>query len=219
MESNIEKELKDAWSSIRNLPMYGTGGTFLDLGANIGEVSKKASVKFKKVIAVEAHPVTFRRMQSRIGKIRNIQLICAAVSSQTGNRMWVSNPKNSTGATTNLKRRCRNVKNYYVATTSIAFQELLTKFRPRVIKMDIEGSEYEALESCKINSECEWLSVEFHNTRTPKLYKRFVNIRRRLVRWKFKMVKPSNISLLPDGTATKTLYFIAIFFRNIKNRK
>lgn len=215
MENNLKKELIDARSNIKHLPLYGKGGVFLDLGANIGEVSRAASKLFDKVISVEAHPRTFYRMLKRNKKIKNIIFINKGVAQESRKILYVSSPLNSTGATARPAMRLKNREKYYRKILSISFKFLLRKFKPRVIKMDIEGSEYVCLPQCKINKECEWISVEFHGTRSESKWIEYVSIEKELKIQNFKRIKPHKISMLPNKKACKGLYFVAVYQRRV----
>lgn len=214
MKENLAKELADARSNARYLPMYGRGGTFLDCGSNIGEVSRMASEYFDSVIAIEAHPETFARGVERCRHLNNIKFINAAVWSENGNLMFVSSPENSTGATARPQKRLKGAgEDYYKQVESVSFSDLINCYSPRVIKMDIEGAEYEVLNSTNLNIECEWISIEFHGTQGQPAYRKFLQIDTKLIEQGFNMVLPKNISLKDDKLSTKAFYFVAVYNR------
>ncbi len=211
IEENYEKELADAKTNIRHLNKFGTGGVFMDAGANIGEVSKNACMQFDEVISIECHQLTFNRMKNNLKNKNNITLINKAVHDKDGIKMFVSSPKNSTGATAREKKRLLRTDNYYFEAESISLNCLLEKYKPRVLKMDIEGSEYDAILNSSLNKELEFISIEFHGTRGAKTYSKFLKVYKKLKNENFAMIYPKKINLLEDGTAAKALYFIAIF--------
>ena len=86
----------------------------------------------------------------------------------------------------------------------------MNESKPRVIKMDIEGSEYFVLKDVKFNNELEYLSVEFHGALSnKKKYDEFNKIVRNLHQQNFEVLKPNfNYEKMKNY-----LYFIMIFSR------
>jgi FkbM family methyltransferase len=218
-EEKIKRELADAKSNAKYLPMFGQGGVFLDLGANIGEVSINASLKFDKVIGVEAHPHTFQRAKKRVEEANatNVILLNRAVASSTGEKMFVSTPENTTGATARREKRLTNpAEGYYKEITSIGINDLLSEYKPRVVKIDIEGAEYEVLNSAEFPDSVEWLTVEFHGVRSESGAKRLQDCLNKLSAIGFEKLIPKEISC--TNGIPKALYFVAVFRRNCDNK-
>jgi FkbM family methyltransferase len=210
-KEKIEKASEDAKSNIRHLKIYGGGGTILDLGANIGEFSIAASDLFDNVISYEAHPETFEICKKRIGQRENIKLLNQAIWHTSDEEMFVSTPENSTGATArNYKFYKSKPDWYYKRVFSKSFEEIMNESRPRVVKMDIEGSEYFVLKDVKFNIELEYLSVEFHGALSnKKKYYEFNRIVENFHEQNFEILKPNfNYEKMKNY-----LYFIMIFRR------
>lgn len=219
-EEKLKRELADAKSNAKYLPLFGEGGLFLDLGANIGEVSINASSKFDKVIGIEAHPHTFERAKKRVieANANNVFLFNKAVASSTGEKMFVSTPENTTGATARRKKRLKSPpEDYYQQVTSIGINELLSEHRPRVVKMDIEGAEYEVLDAAVFPDCVEWLTVEFHQARSVSGAKKLNDCLSKLLQQGFEKVLPQTISSDEKGIP-KALYFVAVFKRIYANQ-
>jgi FkbM family methyltransferase len=209
-EEKIAREIRDAKSNTRFMKLYGHGGTFLDLGANIGEVSLMASKQFDLVVGIEAHPHTFSRAVERTKDVEKIRMINAAVAAESGGKFYISTPEHSTGATAREKPRLKKDE-YYEIVSGIGINELLENYRPRVIKMDIEGSEYDVIKAANFPDCAEFISVEFHGTRGPVGTENFDAAKTRLAKQGFAMIHPSSIEY-----PIKTLYFVAVFERKQK---
>ena len=211
---NEIKERRDAQSNIRNLTHYGRGGTLLDLGANVGFFAVEAARYFDKVVCYEANPNTFDRLRDVTWQNPNIYVYNSAVWDVNA-ELLSSNPKNSTGATVTYWPR-RKIEGYYSEVKGTSFQSILDSVRPRVIKCDIEGTEYRIFPEARINQECEWISIEFHGCRSPGGYEKVLQIEWKLMKEGFTRVKPENLSLMTNRAGHlmfKSLFFISIFTR------
>jgi FkbM family methyltransferase len=197
---NFDRSEADSNSNIRNLHIHGEGGTFLDCGANIGFVSIAAAKQFDSVFAVEAHPETYEMACKNIevSGLENIELILGAVMNETGKVAFVSTPENSIGASARFKKRLKK-EGYYKEVLSISLEELILKYKPRVVKIDIEGSEYDCLDGLEILPCVEAMQIEFHGTRSKQGWERFTNIKNQLLKQQFVMIKPSRISMHKEG--------------------
>lgn len=208
----LDRAITDAKTNIAHLRKFGAGGTFLDAGANIGEVANQAAKQFDKVIAIEAHPITYRIACKRI-EADNVELLNKAVWSSNDEVLFASTPGQSTGSTTRPTKRLKNcASDYYHNVVSVNFQDLLDEHKPRVIKIDIEGAEFEVLKDCRFNKECEFVTVEFHGVTSEKKYEEYSRCRRNLEQQGFKAIYPSALdNIYVNGK--KKLFFVAIFQR------
>lgn len=202
MIEDLAREIAMAKGNITRLQNAGTGGTLLDLGANVGEVSIRLADRFDRVIAVEAHPLTAARARARVeeaGLNDKIVVIQAVVHSVAGVGMFVSTPGFSTSVTARTKPRLKKDLSYYQKVASVAFQDLVDEYRPRVIKMDIEGGEYDCLETFRANVELEHVVVEFHSASSVNGFARLLTCGRNLNRQGFSVVFPNTMNLGPNG--------------------
>lgn len=206
---NHDKAWQDSRQTIRLLSKLGSGGTILDLGANIGLVSEAMLDQYEKAVCVEAHPQTFSDLRERLGN--RATLINNAVSSVGGVKMFVSTPTNSIGASARPKARLKR-EGYYQEVESVSFQSLLDQYDPRVVKMDIEGSEFECLESFKPNKSLSSIQVEWHGTRHPPTFVRMTECELFMQQLGFARNYPAQISMTPEG-GSKALYFVAQYSR------
>lgn len=135
------------------------GMVFLDLGANMGLYSIFASKKVGKsglIVSIEPSRREFKRLQSNveINQLRNISMIKAAVSRSEGEADLLVATNDHAGHNTlgnfafeeiKLKQKER-----VVVKTIDGIVSKLNLPRVDVIKIDIEGSEFFALEGAKI---------------------------------------------------------------------
>ena len=55
-----------------------------------------------------------------------------------------------------------------ISVPGLSFSSLLEKYKPEILKIDIEGKEYDILDSIpEIPEFVEIVGIEFHNTRSP----------------------------------------------------
>lgn len=176
--------------------LRGGGGLLLDLGANIGEVSLALEDQFDKIVAVEAHPLTFEIAVERIkaSGSKKIELMCRAVTGKTGEEMFISTPEKSTSSTVRAKKVRVGIDGYYKPVTTISLQDLIEEHHPRVIKMDIEGCEYDALEDVVIPSGLEYLVVEFHGATSKKMFGRLLKCADNLSRQGLGLIDPKSLN-------------------------
>jgi FkbM family methyltransferase len=208
---DLDKEEKEAKKSFRFL-REETGRALLDCGANVGFVSEWMLGKFKSIYAIEAHPETFKRLERRMARYPSVTPIHASVGAPGAEQLFISSPRNSTGAIVTAVKRKKQAGWYTKAGRPMGLDALIRKYRADVIKLDIEGCEYGAIMSSAFRG-VKTLVVEYHGTRGAKRYKLFVACDKRLRALGFKRIAPRKLSMLPDGTALKTFYFVAKYVR------
>lgn len=143
-------------------PNWKETGTFLDCGANIGEVTRAAADLFVRVVAVEAHPETAKVLRDRTRRLKNVIVKTAAVSNVTGRMFYVSSPSHCAVGTTARSVPRRDMADYYKRVKSVSLADLIKAWEPVAIKMDIEGSEFDALATITLPPSVQYMIVEFH---------------------------------------------------------
>ncbi|MGI5828368.1 MAG: FkbM family methyltransferase [Patescibacteria group bacterium] len=125
-------------------------GTILDCGAHIGAFTKLCLLEgVNKVIAVEPHPDNFNLLQQNC-KDRRVTFINKAISTKP------------------LKLTCSERSDLHklgdegLEVATISLDELLTE-PIDVLKMDIEGGEYDALYTAKNLDKVKQITMEYHN--------------------------------------------------------
>lgn len=157
----------------------------LDVGANIGIFTVLASKKVNKVIAVEPDPYNYKYLKKNIelNNIKNVIISNKAVSNYKGVTFISSKGSQSKLAEKGIK----------INVTTI--DELLNEHNIDIdaLKMDIEGSEYEALDG-KFLERCKRLMVEIHNDLYEEIYQRLEKHGFRIIEW-----KPSKIAIIKQS--------------------
>lgn len=124
---------------------------FVDIGANMGQELHFLAPMGIQVYSYEPHPVFFEHLKRAYGNYKNVKLYNVAVSNingVTGLRCQNSPTEINAGASIKKKRNCMDEPSYEVETikASDEIKRILQNFdRIKVLKMDIEGSEYDVL--------------------------------------------------------------------------
>jgi len=146
LEGEYETELKECLKSI-----LSEDNTFIDLGANEGYFSIIASNlvgKKGRVLAIEPQS----RLQNiikeniKLNKLSNIELVQALVTNEVGEENISLSPDMNTGSSGVLRKQKYIVSREKVKSTTLI--KLINDFNidtVDLIKIDIEGSEYEAI--------------------------------------------------------------------------
>jgi FkbM family methyltransferase len=173
----IYQSVADSEANVLWVKRMGCGGVLLDLGANIGEIALHCGDQFDHVVCVDANPRTCRIAERRLAGVDNTTIVNIVVAPDDAPATyWVSNPSPaSIGSTARREKKYKNKNGGYyfkVATTSMA--KLVDEHRPRCLKMDIEGGEYEVLDVDQASAyDCltgvELFLVEFHRRRDPRV--------------------------------------------------
>jgi FkbM family methyltransferase len=138
-----------------------------DVGANIGNWSLANVNKFNKIIAVEASPLVFNKLNNNVNTKKNIITINKAVSEVKGSVDFYE-AKNDVFSTTNKDWLCDINNRFYghpfriINVPTISLDELIQIYgKPDLIKIDTEGGEYNTIKSLttKVDYLCfEWAS-------------------------------------------------------------
>lgn len=116
----------------------------LDLGANIGGfVNLCAEANVKKYIGYEPDNENFKVLSENVKKLKNFEIIRSAVSARPEKELVFlqtsSGNKDCSGSICRKPRK--NLIEQVVPNTT--FDEVFESVRPSIVKMDIEGAEYE----------------------------------------------------------------------------
>lgn len=132
-----------------------SGHTFLDIGANLGYYTLLLADNFERVVAVEPipHNAYLLKKSLNLNGLTNVEVVEKAVAYKSGKvRMKVMKAKNWS----------RVSDTGDIEVDGISFDELLEKYRPDLVKMDIEGYEYELLTKSALYRAPKHLFVELH---------------------------------------------------------
>jgi FkbM family methyltransferase len=143
------------------------GAVFFDIGANIGSWTLANIDRCDKIITIEASPITFDKLVNNI-KNDKIVLLNYAVCNNNGNDITFYHANCDTISTINKdwlvseKSRFYNSQYTEIICKTITIDNLIEKYGvPELIKIDVEGGEYECITSLtqKIDLLCfEWAS-------------------------------------------------------------
>lgn len=119
----------------------------LDLGGNVGGFTKIAIDRgAKKVITVECDIRNYSKMSESFSTEPKVEILHAAVSNNTFPtiRIYKGDSKQAHCSVSILKR---SRFNDYDEVTNVNIQTLLDTYKPDIIKIDIEGAEYDIIEA------------------------------------------------------------------------
>ena len=120
----------------------------LDLGANVGGFTKIAmDAGASKVIAVECDPRNYNMMADAFENSESVELIHGAVSASEEDtiKIYKNNSQKNHCSTSIIKKKNNQFKEYS-EVQNIRFNDLVNKYKPDIVKIDIEGAEYQIIE-------------------------------------------------------------------------
>jgi FkbM family methyltransferase len=139
-----------------------------DIGANIGEWSKANIKSFDKIIAVEASPITYALLYKNIDNENIITVNYAACDNNNQDITFYHSTEMHTVSTINKdwltseKSRFNNKEYKEIICKTTTIDNLISAYgKPDLIKIDVEGGEYECIKSLtqKVDMLCfEWAS-------------------------------------------------------------
>lgn len=143
------------------------GKVCLDLGGNVGGFALKAAREGAvKVVSYEPEPSNFRMLQLNFARIRemhpNTELaaIEEAVSGNEGSFDLVLNPGGNAHCSASLVRKSRK-GSLSIKVKVVALRDVVAALKPDMIKMDVEGAEYDMLPEA-IDPCVKEIAIELH---------------------------------------------------------
>ena len=145
----------------------------LDLGANIGGFSKIAIENgAKKVISIECDSRNYNKMVESFKKEKKIKILHGAISNYEGKIKIYKNDSKKSHCSVSTINKLKFKE--YDEVKSINIEKILKKYNPEIIKVDIEGSEYDILES--LTNYCpKVLFIELHKVKDKEKLLYWVN--------------------------------------------
>lgn len=144
---------------------------FFDIGANIGNWSLANITQCDKIIAIEASPTTFNKLVKNLSNNKNntkIILLNYAVCNNNGSDITFYQADCDTLSTINKDWLTNDTSRFYnysykeIICKTISIDKIIEQYGiPDLIKIDVEGGEYECISSLtqKVKLLCfEWAS-------------------------------------------------------------
>lgn len=121
--------------------------TIVDLGSNVGASVLYFATRYPgaRIIAVEPDPATFRKLQANVGSIPGVELRCLAVGGTDGETDFFPSPR-----TWESSFRPTPLSGEPIRVRVVTLDTLLSEVgldHVDLIKLDVEGAEYEILGS------------------------------------------------------------------------
>lgn len=166
-----------------------TGMKCIDIGANVGDVTKVMAKFAGHVFAIEPDPVAFEHLSSQTRNLSNVTLInaCAGVSSSTTRlyreKKFSSNPRLRTQGSSMYTASHLNLTES-IDCEQIDVAEFIDGLDSEIgiLKIDAEGAELPILESIleqdEIMNKIRYVFAETHERIWPEWHDRYEKVRR-----------------------------------------
>lgn len=167
--------------------IIGSTGVFVDIGASLGQYSRKISQIIDNgfIIAIEPDPIRFRELEKNckeweIGSTNQIEALHSVISDVDGEINFYSTGSNVSGglfsrdlnylpvkSREGIKWKEIQVKTFRLDTL---FKGVFKELKPDLIKIDVEGSELRVLMGCEniLREGTSLFLIEVHNWADPK---------------------------------------------------
>lgn len=150
------------------------GDIVIDFGANVGDVTAYFARKGCNVYAYEPNPTAFNKLYKRFKRYNNVKCIRKAVGNKNGAAqlyLWTECPgnplMNSVGSS--LRGDKSDVSSKHVTVDVLEVKNIICELdKIKLIKMDIEGAEYDVLpELFHFSDRIEFVVCETHQHLLP----------------------------------------------------
>ena len=204
----LKELLKDSYGF--NRIKFNDNDLIIDVGANLGMVSIYLAKKYPntKIISFEASPDNFKLLESNINhnNVTNIEAYNLAVSGD-GENLYIVDGINGSGN----KSTSKNIKTKH-EVKSIKLDDIIKNNTIKLLKIDVEGAEFDILYNATKLSNVEYISAEFHGG-----YKND----KQLLTYLQKYIKKENIVVdrffIRDAFITPIVFFLNRIIAKIKN--
>lgn len=175
------------------------GDLAIDCGANVGDVSALLAASGAEVHAFEPNPYAFQALKDRFQDMPNVKCINKGVNDKAGKLplyLHVNSSEDevkwSTGSSL-LKFKGNVDGNKYVEVDLIDLDEYICMLgrRVKILKMDIEGAEYDILEKMINSGSIKKVGaalVETHDEKIPELKEKAERVKKLIRNKKIKNI-------------------------------
>jgi FkbM family methyltransferase len=135
-----------------------------DIGTNVGGFSNAYHGKFNKIVAIEAHPLTYETAKNNLSNYPNIEVINRAVSDLDDVSLDLFLFSNEDSGSTSIlnTRDSSQTKDRSHQVNSISYNSLVKQYGvPQYMKIDCEGGEYNFLMNQDLSG-IEFMAIEIH---------------------------------------------------------
>lgn len=169
----------------------------LDIGGHIGSFAVWAAPQVKRVVSYEPYKDSYQLLVRNVKDHRNARAVNAALSTQPkGLTSFYLNKGMNQGLHSLVYHRGRKM----VEALTLEFKSVLSAEKPSIIKMDIEGGEYELLAQ-PLPRCVKQLALELHLTR--RTWRREATVvMKHLAAQGFKMIRPPTLTDKSRATVT-----------------
>jgi FkbM family methyltransferase len=138
----------------RSLSRHGVANTFIDIGANCGHVAASVVEDFQQVILFEPNPKLEELLRRIFVDFKTVEIKeCAIVGKESIGTVRLTVPEESSGLATlggtHLSNERNNASTYDVRATTLESEISEKTLAEAYIKVDVEGFEYEVLNSAQ----------------------------------------------------------------------
>lgn len=172
---------------------FGPGDIAIDCGAHVGEVTADLVSRGAFVYAFEPHPLAFAELDRRFGDHPRVRLFRRGVSDRPGtarlylHRRASRRPLGRSYAASLLPEKRNLDPEEFVEIEVVCLSEFVLELerRVRLLKMDIEGAEYEVIHrliDTGAIDRIDHLFCETHELKGPGLTRKTRRLRERLER-------------------------------------
>jgi FkbM family methyltransferase len=138
----------------KSLSRYGVAKTFVDIGANCGHVAASVVEDFQRVILFEPNPKLAELLRKIFSDFKTVEIKeCAIVGKETIGIVQLTVPEESSGLATlggtHLSNKRSSASTYDVRATTLESEISESMLGEAYIKVDVEGFEYEVLNSAR----------------------------------------------------------------------
>jgi FkbM family methyltransferase len=134
------------------------GDLVYDVGANYGEKSRVFLKLGARVVAFEPQPDCRAELEARCGKNGNLEVLQVAVGAEPGKgTLYVRQQRGVSG----LIKDWEGEIDGSIEVPIVKLDDVIkTHGRPKYVKVDVEGFEYEVLKG--LRERVDWISFEYH---------------------------------------------------------
>jgi FkbM family methyltransferase len=161
----------------RLFSQLNSGDIFIDCGANIGQETLPALNKGAIVYAFEPNPVAFAELKKKVGTNKNAHLLCQGVGDRaTTLKLFMHEHHDrdavtwSTGSSFVREKKNVNPANF-ITVAVIDLADFIQKLKQpvKVLKIDVEGVEFEILERLITSGVYKQVGAIFVETHTDQM--------------------------------------------------